>query len=449
MSTYRFVPLAEQTKFKSKKLQLLIGMGNRIGHLSLANLALMTLFAGRNNFLLWITRWSRNTFLLFHHWLGYIVILEASTHALIYLYIYASGKGFERYSVEAKESFWIWGTTAVLCMSLMYPLASLPVRQKAYEVFVATHRLLGLLAMIGAFLHTFLVNRERGYHNWIIAAFAALGFDHLMRIVRIARTGLRMADITVIDEDYVRVGIEGPAAEGHAYIYFPTLTWRFWESHPFSVAASVHGHLPYHIPKPRNSSSESSTPQDTNDPEKGVTSSATTISGKRIDGLSPGTCSERPSAGVTFFIRRQNGLTSLLGKRTRVHVLVESSYGSRFDVMRSPNLIAIAGGVGIVTVLPLLRIHPGRAKLYWSTRTSGLPNSLKEDIEGMDREVLVGARLDVEKILEQEVAGRNGKGACVIVSGPAGLADEVRQVVVELGKRKDAWPVRFIDESFS
>ncbi|QDS68683.1 hypothetical protein FKW77_002280 [Venturia effusa] len=451
VATYRFVPLEKQNRFKSKHTELLIGMGNRIGHISLANLALLTLFAGRNNFLLWITRWPRSTFLLFHHWLGYIVVLEASVHALIYLYIYATGTGSNKLSVESKEDFWIWGAIAVISYSLIYPLASLPVRQKAYELFLACHRVLALLAMIGAFLHTFLVNAKNGFHNWVIAAFAALGFDYLMRVIRIMRNGLCMAEITVIDDDYMRVDVKGPTAEGHAYVYFPTLLWQFWQSHPFSVAASVHGYLPFEAHNFDDSGPN--TPHDTSDPEKGGVNLES--SGKRTDVSNPPVLSSnpaslptRPSAGITFFIRRKKGLTSLLSERTRIPILVESSYGSHSDVSRYPNLIAISGGVGIVTVLPLLRTHPGRTKLYWSLRTPGLLDALASDIKGTDKEVLVGARMDVQKILEEEVAGRNGKGACVIVSGPGGLADEVRRVLVELGKRKDAWPVKLVDETF-
>jgi predicted ferric reductase len=456
VATHRFVPIAEQTKFKTNEDQLLTGMGNRIGHLCLVNLALMTLFAGRNNFLLWITKWQRATFLLFHHWLGYIVILEGSIHASIYLHIYLTGNGDDVYSVENKEPYWIWGTVGVLSMCITFPLTMLRARQKAYELFLASHRLLALLILIGVFLHTFLKNGSKGYHNWVISTFAALGFDYLMRFIRIARNGLLMAEITVIDEEYIRVDVKGPSAEGHAFIYFPTLTWRFWESHPFSVAASVHDYLPFHAHKISNSSSGSITPDETSDPEKGTLAQT---SGKEINISSSSppeaksdsstTLPARPSAGVTFFIRRQSGLTSLLGSRLRLPVLMESSYGSLSDVSRSPNLITIAGGVGIVTVLPILRTHPGRTKLYWSIRTSGLLDALSEDIKGVDREVSVGSRMNVEEILEREIGGRNGKGACVVVSGPAGLADEVRRVVVRLGKRKDAWPVKFIDESFS
>ena len=45
----------------------------------------------------------------------------------------------------------------------------------------------------------------------------------------------RRAYVAVVDGDYLKVEVPGLAAAGHAYLYFPTLTWCFWESHPFSV----------------------------------------------------------------------------------------------------------------------------------------------------------------------------------------------------------------------
>lgn len=155
-----------------------------------------------------------------------------------------------------------------------------------------------------------------------------------------------------------------------------------------------------------------------------------------------------PTAGLTFFIRRRDGLTARLASRTKVPVLVESSYGSLHSLRAHPNLIAIAGGVGVVTVLPLLKVHPGRSKLYWGLRTPGLSDELNDDLVGVDKEVFVGQRMDVQAILEQELAGDRAKGAVVVVSGPSGLADDVRAVVSELGRKKDAWVVKLVDESF-
>lgn len=61
----------------------------------------------------------------------------------------------------------------------------------------------------------------------------------MARLVKITRNGLQMAEISVIDEDYLLVDLPGEVASGHVYLYFPTLPWRVWENHPFSVAGTL------------------------------------------------------------------------------------------------------------------------------------------------------------------------------------------------------------------
>jgi hypothetical protein len=221
------VPIKQQTHYKTHKQQLMLIMANRLATMCLSNLALMILYAGRNNFLLWITRWQRETFLLFHHWLGYMTVTGASLHAITYLYLNVTSG---RYKGEHKELFWKFGTVAVVCFAAIIPLSILPLRIQIYEIFLNVHRLLAFLVLAGIFVHVYTVNADTGLHNWVYAALAALGFDYFMRGLRIGSNGLRKATITVIDEDYLRIDVSGIVAEGHAYVYFPTLTWRFWEN---------------------------------------------------------------------------------------------------------------------------------------------------------------------------------------------------------------------------
>lgn len=47
---------------------------NRLGVLSFANIPLVFLYAGRNNVLLWLTRWSHGTFLLLHCWVAGLLL---------------------------------------------------------------------------------------------------------------------------------------------------------------------------------------------------------------------------------------------------------------------------------------------------------------------------------------------------------------------------------------
>ena len=59
------------------RLMVMCSIGNRVGMLSFANLALTVLFASRNNILLWFTNWSRSTFVLVHRWLAVICVIQA------------------------------------------------------------------------------------------------------------------------------------------------------------------------------------------------------------------------------------------------------------------------------------------------------------------------------------------------------------------------------------
>jgi hypothetical protein len=289
------------------------------------------------------------------------------------------------------------------------------VRVRVYEIFLASHRLLASFGLVGIFIHAYLANGEKGFHNWIYAALAAIGFDYIMHALRIAINGVRRAKIVIIDEDYLRVDVSGPAAEGHAYVYFPALTWRMWENHPFSVAAPFNNCILSSDGPPENSEtaspleySEKANAGDSINPLFNIGKEFLTIDTSSPTVSTPSSAFAKtvsiPTAGITFFIRQQGGLTSLLASRTQIPVLLESSYGSLSSLRTHPHLIATAGDVGIVTVLPLLRVHPRRSKLYWGLRTQSLLHALADDLEGVDREVFVGQRMDVRTVLRYSSA---------------------------------------------
>jgi ferredoxin-NADP reductase len=146
-------------------------------------------------------------------------------------------------------------------------------------------------------------------------------------------------------------------------------------------------------------------------------------------------------------------------------VLIESSYGVSKPPKHYDLLLCVAGGAGITAVLPYLRawrdthaervITPPfarrrslaaappkteseerRALLYWGCRSSALVAALSDEVECFSGEVRVGSRLDVKEILRREI-GRvreSGTVVVVVVSGPKGMADDVRSAVVEIAK---------------
>ncbi|KAL9589467.1 MAG: hypothetical protein Q9203_001731 [Teloschistes exilis] len=403
---------------------------NRVGVLSFANIALLFLYAGRNNVLLWMTNWSHGTFLLLHRWVAWIATLQAVLHSAIYLQIYVQ-EG--THASESKMNYWIWGVVATLCMSILLPASILPIRKSVYEFFLAWHVLLSIFTLVGCLWHILeRFQRQWGYENWIYTAIAIWAFERAMRLGRVARNGVKTAQVTIIDEDYISVDIKGVCGSGHAYLYFPTLTWRVWENHPFSVASAAQAHRE----QPRAL-------EHAVDIEK---------IGSTADSSESDSAERRHHApvevGLSFVLRTKTGVTKQLRGHASLPVLVESAYGPHEDLSEYSLLICIAGGVGVTACLPYLRAHPGSSKLFWGVRSQGIVDAMAPVIAGVEKEVFVGKRMSVPEVLRKELHN-NGNSIAVLVSGPSGMADEVRCAVSEIGKRIEGVKVKLLEEAFS
>ena len=432
--------------YSTRSLEIESYISYRTGILSFANIVLLVLYAGRNNFLLWVTNWSHSTFLLLHRWIAFIATVQACIHSALLLHIYATPANGYDYATEVKSPYWIWGIVATMGLVILLPTSLLPLRQKAYELFLAWHRVVAFFVLIGGYWHVVLCfGHQWGYETWLLIAFGVWSFDHLARIMRIARNGIRTATVTIIDEDYIRLDIPAVDASGQAYLYFPTLTWRVWENHPFSVASSLIANDSL-VQSPRLSVVEKSPSHDI---KPIPTSSSSTTS-------SDDQTKREYRLGLTFFIRTHAGTTSLLRNRKTLPVLIESSYGhSLLPISTYPNLVCIAGGVGITAILPHLASHIGKKKLYWGVRKGALVEALHDLLAepayaGVEVDVKRGERLDLASILQQEIMKDRGRGTMVVVSGPAGMADDVRKLTARFVKEtKGAVNVKFVEESYS
>ncbi|KAF2674344.1 ferric reductase-like protein transmembrane component 4 [Microthyrium microscopicum] len=412
-------------------------IANRTGVLSFINLVLAFLYAGRNNFLLWITNWSHLTFIIAHRYIALISTLQAIIHSVLYLVLKVQAG---THTSESKLSYWIWGAAATVAMTILLHTSIHPIRQRCYELFLANHIVLSIIVVIGSYYHILLrFQHQWGYEVWMWAVMAVWGFDHIVRWIRLARHGIRTAQVTILDEDYVRVNVPGVAGSGHAYLYFPTLTWRFWENHPFSVASTL-------LPTPDQTTPMIDSSEYTDMEKKGGRLQAQLVSGS--DSESHRSQSYKGhDASLTFLIRTQTGLTRHLHQRTNLPILIEGNYGSDTDVTQYSTLIAIAGGVGITALLPLIRAHSGRTKLYWGARSSALIRDFEVSLEGIDKDIILGQRMDIALVLENELRDEKGE-VCVVCSGPNSMTDEVRTVVTRLVWKKNL-KIKLIVEAFS
>lgn len=459
--------------FSTTKAEIIDYVAARTGILSLANFALLFLYAGRNNFLIWITDWSHGTFLMLHRWVAWIATMQAVIHSILFLYLYGPIEG--KHATESKLAYWIWGVIATLAMSILLPSSILPIRRKFYEMFLAWHVVLAILSVAGCYYHIiYRFQTQWGYDTWIYMAIAVWVFDRIVRVARLARNGVCAATVKIIDSDYMRVDVEGVTGNGHAYLYFPTLTWRFWENHPFSVMSAMRqpSSASVRLCGTTETPSNPSTPSSPEDSEKHIVRQTvqSPSSGNSDAETSQTSLDQAPKSGLTFLLRRHNGLTSRLSAWTQetLPVLVESSYAPHASIPSHAHLVAIVGGVGITSALPVLLSHSVhsraltgvRSKLYWGVRTSTLVTELSPQLEAaqIEREVFVGERMNVKNVLKAELGSlrdmyaEKGKGKVVVfVCGPSGMADEARVAVSGFGRgqmKGRALQVEYVEEAY-
>ncbi|KXX77003.1 Ferric/cupric reductase transmembrane component 1 [Madurella mycetomatis] len=444
-----------QSTFGSLSEQTLSIVGNRAGVMAMGNTVALFLFAARNNVLLWITDWSYSTYLLLHRWLGYWAVFHTVLHSVMLLAHY---KTYGSYEAELARLYWQWGIVATVAVVALVPSSLLIVRQKIYEFFLASHVALALLFIIGYYYHIwYCYEYNWGYEIWAFIAAGIWATDRLARLVRMAWQGYRTATVSLVhdtDGEYLRIDVQGAQfRDGVAYLCFPTLGWRFWETHPFSVAFSS---------RDLSESEPRTPPSPVSDGKEAVVMERTETAANRT----PSTAATAAKPTTTFFARVRTGVTGDLAKRVAdtgsatLGVVVDGPYHHSGDVTRQlsrcSSTLFIAGGVGITALLPYLRRSTNPSRLYWATRKEGLAAAAGPALAALpvnvEVETTVGQRLDLDGILEKAlVRGSEADSGPlgIIVCGPPGMADHVRYKVVQLSRNGSAKrPYVLIDEAF-
>ena len=415
----------------SKAGEIMAYVGYRTGHISFALLPLTVLFSSRNNILLWLTNWSFSTFLVLHRWVARICALQAIVHSITLLGAYINNG---TYDAEVHKPYWIWGIVATLCLVILLFQSMIWFRRASYEVFLILHIFLTVFTIAGCWYHIMYWKGLTGiYEYWIYAVCAVWFFDRLIRVLRICKNGIRKATVAEITPDIVRVDVKGlrwnPHPGYHAYIYFPSLApLRPWENHPFSVIHTAMLHP---------GSSTVTSPRGSIRHQLHSDDGAEQGNGKAIE---LGT-SQYPtkSNSISIYAKKHTGITRYLRSHTSLPVLLDGPYrGNPSDgILKCDRVLLIGGGIGITGLLPWVHAHLN-VKLAWSIKQAaeGLMKELSVVLDTIaDKEVVIGKRLDVYSLLEQEVqAGWDKIG--VVVCGPAELCDVIRAAVVSFGRRE-------------
>ncbi|KAK6536624.1 hypothetical protein TWF281_000851 [Arthrobotrys megalospora] len=412
--------------------EILAYIGYRTGHISYALLPLVILFSGRNNFLLWVTNWSYSTYILLHRWVARVFALHAIIHSIVLLLTY---QGTGSYPVESVKPFWQWGIVATVLVCAMLVLSQLYFRRLSYEIFLIGHILMAVFVIAGCWYHVVLRFGFNFYTNWLYAACAVWFFDRLIRVIRVAKNGVRGAVVTELGTDHVRVDVQGirwASRPGYvAYAYFPMLDIRRpWENHPFSVNSTMlftDYKQAVVLPSAASSTDDSS---EKNATEKATGKTQTTAAQNDDSGV-------LGTTGITLFIKKSTGITKYLKQNARLLTLIDGPYPQTpsSDIMESDHVLLIGGGIGITGLVAWIHAH-SNVKLAWSIKSTATALLQEMDVvlkRLSDKEVLIGERLNIDNLLRKEAEAGYAKVG-VVVCGPPGMCDDVRAKVAGFGR---------------
>ncbi|PQE27606.1 ferric reductase like transmembrane component protein [Rutstroemia sp. NJR-2017a BBW] len=373
------------TFWASAPVELCEYVGNRTGTLSLVNMSMAILFAGRNNLLILLTGWSQTTFLTLHRWSARVATLQAVIHSIVYtLQYFEPGQGGAAvYAAKASQTFYWFGIIATIAMCLATAHAILPLRTGYYETFLITHIALVILTLVTCWYH--LVPHfgfVYGYQVWLYICFALWFFDRFVRVVRLLyynRLGSSMAIVEALPgcdvlqvTVFPRIWSFGPGQHSFLYLpdsslYLPGLGAKFWENHPFSVAGWK---------RQGDSSIVASSPASLSDcTGKGEKSKDPNVISVAVDlEQSPLPAARQPPitahqtqiqdyTSIQFLIRVHSGITATLQRRVlaspsrcvEVAMYTEGPYAGHKATLQSfynaDTILLLVGGIGITTAL--------------------------------------------------------------------------------------------------
>ncbi|KAL8726328.1 MAG: hypothetical protein Q9181_006087 [Wetmoreana brouardii] len=333
-------------------IPMLFVFADRTSLLFVANLPLLYLFAAKNQPIKYLTGYSYESLNIFHRRLGEVMCLLALLHSVgmvgvWYTILRPTGLSLARFLLS---KIILLGLGAFVAYELIYFTSLGSFRQKWYELFLALHVVLQVVALVLVWFH---------HHNsqpYVGAALAIFLVDRLVyrmalkvRSVRallevtedgatvLLRTTVSLTQKGGVFSYFTGQGInKGWRATDHVFLTVPALSRKHTiQAHPFTIASEP--------------------PQDG--------------------------CSE---AQLKLIIRAQDGFSGDLLRYAKGHscvnIRLDGPYGSQnaFQLLQQcESSVIVAGGSGIAVALPLVwAVHGSHSSLSdMETGAKGRPSS--------------------------------------------------------------------------
>lgn len=226
--------IANDPTFDSKSESIGRQIAVRSGIICSCFMPLLILFAGRNNFLQWVTKWNFATYITYHRWIGRMAFVMVAVHGIGYSVSFS-----KYYTLYMKDTYVIWGMIATISGGFIMVQGLLVLRRQWYEMFLLIHIVLAALFVGGAWIHV----DELGYVWFYYATSAVWIFDRVVRLCRLCAFGFPLAKVELSAQETVKVTVPKPKywksiPGGHAFVHFLRPSC-FWQSHPFTFTEAV------------------------------------------------------------------------------------------------------------------------------------------------------------------------------------------------------------------
>jgi NAD(P)H-flavin reductase len=406
-------------------------VADRCGLIFVANLPLLYIVAAKNQPLQFLTGHSYEFLNIFHRRLGELLILQITLHAVGMIVVWYTvlgpwGLTLGQFLSGIDVSR---GLTALTAYQLIHLTSLASFRQRAYELFLASHVALQAIGLLFVFLH------NSGSRIYVGIALAIFLIDRLVCRICVKTTTVEATATVMEDDETVKLSTEilqlpqgnisklagksvkhGWKAADHVFVTVPSLGRKYvFQAHPLVIASTA--------PAP-----------------------------------------EADHAQLDFLVRVKEGFSSELLNKARNHdqlkVRLDGPYGSSHsrNMLEDSDLtILVAGGSGIAVAWPLVNhlldisrssdtaiaptftLRSQKIVLIWivhkSSHISWIGHPVLSDAESNGVEVILpdatedNGRPDLESMID-DLVKKYGKGkkTGIVASGPDSLTRGVRNI---------------------
>jgi predicted ferric reductase len=225
-------------------------IGYRCGFVTIGQLPLIFLLAGKNNIIGYLTGISYERLNWLHRWCARCMLLTATIHMG---YFFADWAPYNYIGTQLKENTLVWKGVVAWAMLVWIVFSSMtPIRGWCYELFVLQH-LVSFAVMVGfIYIHT-----PAEVHNYIWFPVGIFWLDRVVRIIRVLYANVSFfhpnqrdrgqmsgfwacnAEFTPLPHRTTRIVIENPPISWtpgqHVFLSCQSIVPL--QSHPFTIAS--------------------------------------------------------------------------------------------------------------------------------------------------------------------------------------------------------------------